>query len=77
MKLTALREQLTRKGIAYTYTEEDGCGSIDFIRNGLGYHIWESPPEERGAESNLRTAGRMEAYGENYEEELLAILKSW
>ena len=77
MKLTRIRDYLIQKGIAHTYTEEDGCGSIDFIRSGLSYHIWEFPAEERGAESNIRTAGRMEVYGEDYEESLLAILKSW
>lgn len=77
MGLTKIRSFLTQKGITHKYFEEDGCGSIDFIRSGLSYHIWEFPAEERGAESNVRTAGRMEVYGEDYEEEILAILKSW
>lgn len=77
MGLTKIREFLARKGIAHTYTQEDGCASIDFIRSGLSYHIWEFPAEERGAESNVRTAGRMELYGEDYEEAILAILQSW
>ena len=77
MGLTKIREYLTQKGIRHSYIEEGGCGSIDFIHSGLSYHIWEFPQEERGAESNVRTAGRMEVYGENYEEEILAILKTW
>lgn len=77
MGLTKIRDYLDRKGIAYTYFEEDGCGSIDFIRSGLSYHIWEFPAGERGAESNVRTAGRMEVYGEHYEDEILAVLKGW
>lgn len=77
MGLTNIRDYLTQKSISHTYIEEDGCGSIDFIHSGLSYHIWEFPPEEEGAESNVRTAGRMEVYGEHYEEEILAILKSW
>ena len=77
MRLIHIRECLSKKGISFTYTEEDACGSIDFIRNGLSYHIWEFPPEEQGAESNVRTAGRMEVYGENYEDEILDILRSW
>lgn len=77
MRLTKIRAYLAHRGIAHTYLEEDGCGSIDFIRNGLSYHIWEFPEEEQGAESNVRTAGRMEVYGQHYEEEILAILKSW
>lgn len=77
MRLTKIREHLKRKGIPFQYFEEDGCGSIDFIHSGLSYHIWEFPEEEKGAESNIRTAGRMEIYGEHYEEELLALLKTW
>lgn len=77
MSLTKIRDYLTQRGIVHTYLEEDGCGSIDFIRNGLSYHIWEFPPEESGAESNVRTAGRMEIYGEQYEEEILAVLRTW
>lgn len=77
MRLTKIREYLNRKGIPHTYFEEAGCGSIDFIRSGLSYHIWEFPEDEQGAESNVRTAGRMEVYGENYEEEILALLKTW
>ena len=77
MKLPKIRQYLTQKGIRHTYIEEDNCGSIDFIHSGLSYHIWEFPEEEQGAESNGRTAGRMEVYGENYEEEILAVLRSW
>lgn len=77
MRLTKIREYLNRKGIPHTYFEEAGCSSIDFIRSGLSYHIWEFPEDEQGAESNVRTAGRMEVYGENYEEEILALLKTW
>ena len=77
MRLTRIRQYLTQKGMRHTYTEEDGCGSIDFIHSGLSYHIWEFPPQEQGAESNVRTAGRMEVYGENYEDEILTVLQSW
>ena len=77
MRLTKIREHLNLKGISCKYSEEDGCGSIDFIHSGLSYHIWEFPEEEKGAESNIRTAGRMEIYGEDYEEEILALLKTW
>ncbi len=77
MALTNIRNYLTQKGIRHTYFEEASCGSIDFIHNGLSYHIWEFPPEEQGAESNVKSAGRMEVYGENYEDEILKILKSW
>ena len=77
MRLGKIRAFLKEKGIVHKYIEEDGCGSIDFIHSGLSYHIWEFPEEEQGAESNVRTAGRMEVYGENYEEEILAVLRTW
>lgn len=77
MALTKIRDFLTQNGIAHQYTSEDGCDSIDFIRSGLSYHVWEFPAEDRGAESNVRTAGRMEVYSGDYEEQILAVLKSW
>ena len=77
MKLTSIRSFLDRKGIVYRYTEEDGCGSIDFMHRGLSYHIWEFPEAEQGAESNIRTAGRMETFSGDYEDQLLAILETW
>ena len=77
MRLCKIREYLNQKGVAHSYAEEDGCGSIDFLHRGLSYHIWEFPEEEPGAESNVRSVGRMDTYGSNYEEEILAVLKSW
>ncbi len=77
LRLLKLQDQLKKMGIAFSYTEEDDCGSIDFEHKGLRYNIWEYPAPERGAESNLRSTGRQEEYGENYEEELLQILKTW
>lgn len=77
MRLCKLIEYMDSRGMKYDYREEDGCGSIDFIHRGLSYHIWEYPPEEPGAESNVRSAGRQEDFGENYEEEILEILRSW
>ena len=77
MRMNKIRAFLDRKGIQYRYTEEDGCGSIDFLHRGLSYHIWEFPPEEQGAESNVRTAGRMEVFGGDYEGQILAVLESW
>jgi len=77
MRLSGIREFLDKKGIVHSYTEEDGCGSIDFLYKGLSYHIWEFPEEEQGAESNVRSAGKMDTYGSGYEAEILDILKSW
>lgn len=77
MRLETIQTFLKERGIAYQYVEEQDCGSIDFIRSGLSYHIWEYPAPERGADSNVRTAGRSEEFGENYEQEILQILRSW
>lgn len=77
MRLEKIQAALTAKGINYSYSEEDDCGSIDFEHKGLRYNIWEFPAPERGAESNIRTTGRQEEFGENYEEELLEILKKF
>ena len=55
MRLERIQEVLISKGIQYSYTEEDDCGSIDFEYKGLRYNIWEFPAPERGAESNIRT----------------------
>ena len=77
MGLNRIREYLTQKGIVHSYTREDGCGSIDFLHRGLSYHIWEFPAEEQGAESNVRTAGRMEVFTDDYEAQILAVLETW
>ena len=77
MRLESIQARLKQMGIACRYTEEDDCGSIDFIHRGLSYHIWEYPSPDRGAESNIRTAGRGEDFEGDYEQQLLAILQSW
>ena len=76
MRLTKIQEYLQAKGIRFQYFEEGGCGTIEFIHRGLAYHIWEYPDEE-GADSNVLSAGRMEAYTGNYEDRILDILKTW
>ena len=77
MRLARIQSQLNDMGIRFQYIEEDDCGSINFIHRGLSYYIWEFPEPERGAESNVRTAGRGEDFEENYEEAILEILKNW
>lgn len=77
MRLRNIRAFLQQRGIPHTYTQEDDCGSIDFIHRGLSYYIWEYPAPERGAQSNVRTVGRGEDFEGDYEEEILAILKTW
>ena len=77
MRLEKIQEHLRSQGMPYTYTETDDCGSIDFIHRGLSYYIWEYPAPERGAESNVRTAGRSEDFEGDYETAILEILKTW
>ena len=54
-RLRKVRKILLEKGLEYTYTEEDGCASIDFLHRGLSYHIWEYADEKEpcGVETNL------------------------
>ena len=77
MRLEAIQACLHGKNIPFEYWEEGDCGSISFLHRGLSYHIWEYPPEEPGAASNVRTAGRSEDFGADYEQEILEILKTW
>lgn len=78
MRLLKIQDYLTQKKISFQYWEENDCGSIAFIHRGLSYHIWEYPEPERGAESNVRTAGKAEDFeGEHYEDAILDILKTW
>ena len=41
MRLKKVQKALETKNINYEYTEENGCGSIDFMFRGLRFHIWE------------------------------------
>lgn len=77
MRLQKIQEHLKNRAMPYQYWEEDDCGSITFLHRGLSYHIWEFPEPERGADSNVRTAGRSEEFNENYEEEILKLLRTW
>lgn len=77
MRLSKICSYLSGNGYKYSYHEEDDCGTIEFEHRGLHYHIWEYPAPERGAESNLVSAGRSVEYEGDYEQTLLDILKSW
>ena len=58
MRLEKVQEALKTKKIHYEYTEENGCGSIDFMFRGLRFHIWEYEDRVWGAETNVFEAGR-------------------
>ena len=77
MRLERIQRFLKEKQIPYEYTENDGCGGIEFIRRGLAYHIWEYPPEDPGCSSNVRTWGRMEDSEGDYEAEIISAMADW
>ncbi len=78
MRLEKTQRYLKNKGYSYTYTEEDGMGSIDFDHRGLKYHIWEFQDGDiSGVETNLRTSGRSEDLTGDYEKEMIEILETW
>ena len=41
MRLQKVQDALNKKNIKFEYTEEDGCGSLDFMFRGLKFHVWE------------------------------------
>ncbi len=76
MRLEKLQKYIQSKSWKSQYTEEDGCGSVDFEYRGIQYHVWEFPDGE-GAESNVRDGGRQEEFSGNYEDDILSVIKSW
>ena len=77
MRLVKLQEFLKNKNITFTYTENDGVGSIDFLHRGLTYHIWEFCEGEYGVESNVANTGKTQDYLGDYEEQIMEIMKEW
>lgn len=77
MRLTQIQRFLGARKLPFEYWEEDACGSIEFEYRGLRYFVWEYPPPERGASSNVRTAGRSEEFDGDYEAEIIRILETW
>ena len=41
MRLDKAQDLLKRHSCEFSYTEEDGLGSIDLIYRGVSYYIWE------------------------------------
>ena len=79
MRLEAVQQKLRDKNITFTYTEEDGCGSIDFMHRGLYYHIWEYADTDQpvGVETKLMHAGNSEDVEGDYEATLCQWLKEY
>lgn len=77
LRLTRVQEALTNQHITFTYTDVDGCGSLDFEYRGVNYHIWEFNEDGWGVETNVRHGGRDEDILGDYETELIEILKDF
>ena len=77
MKLQMVQNALKQKNIKYEYTEEDDCGSLDFMFRGLRFHVWEYHDEVWGAETNIYVAGRSQDIEGDYEKEIAAEILSW
>ena len=77
MRLEAIQNCLRAKNMPFESWEDNDSGSIHFTHKGLSYHIWEYPAPERGAESNVRSAGRSEDFEGDYEAQILEILKEF
>lgn len=78
MRLERTQKALEKKKVKFTYTEEDGCGSLDFLFRGLGYHVWEyHDGDVWGAETNIFAAGRSEDIEGDYEAIMEKEILSW
>ena len=77
MRLEKMQSFLNEKQWPFSYTEEDGVGSIDFEYRGVGYHVWEFLDGEYGAESNVRSGGKQEDFTGDYEQKILDVIYSW
>ncbi len=78
-RLPKIRKFMDEKGWKYQYREEDGVGVIEFLYRDRSYHIWEYQDDDGsfGAESNVRTCGRMEDYTGDYEQKILDVILAW
>ena len=52
-KMKYYQSYIKEKGWKQEYTEEGGCGSLDFEHRGLSYLLWEFEEDVYGAESNV------------------------
>ncbi|MGI6012449.1 MAG: kinase [Ruminococcus sp.] len=77
MRLQRIRDLLEEMNLKYTYTEVDGCGSLDFDYRGVPYHIWEFHDGEWGAETNVQNGGQSEDILGDYEGKIISIIKNW
>ena len=77
MRLETVQKALKDKNIAFDYTEEDGCGSLDFLFRGLGFHVWEYHDGVWGVETNVFNVGRSQDLEGDYETVIVQEILSW
>lgn len=78
MRLESVKAALEQKKIRYEYSEEDGCGSLDFLFRGLKFHVWEFCDGSLwGAETNIFNVGKSEDIEGNYEAVIVKEILSW
>lgn len=77
MRLERIQDALKKKNITYQYTEEDGCGSLDFMFRGLSFHVWEYVDHVWGVETNIFSAGRSQEIEGDYEEIVSKEILTW
>ena len=77
VRLDKLVNFVASRGWRYHYAEPGGLGALSFEYKGLRYRAWEFDEGEPGAESNVRSTGRSDDYYGDYEEQILAILRTW
>ena len=77
MKLQMVQNALKQKNIKYEYTEEDDCGSLDFMFRGLRFHVWEYHDEVwEQRQISMKQAEARDIEGD-YEKEIAAEILSW
>lgn len=77
MRLQKIQNALRQKRIRFSYTEEDGCGSLDFMFRGLRFHVWEYEDRVWGTETNVFEAGRSQDIEGDYETVISQEILSW
>lgn len=78
-RLCEIRQFMDDKKWQYGYREDEGCGVLEFLYRDRSYHIWEFRDDDGsfGAESNVRTCGRMEDFTGDYQGQILEIIRGW
>ena len=77
VRLERVQHALQQKRIVFSYSEEDGCGSLDFEFRGLRYHVWEYHDGVWGAETNVFDTGRSRDIEGDYEKIIADEILTW